>query len=258
MQKVSEDRWIIGFLAAVVAWALFGLPFIYLNWHWLLNDAAGFFTFLLVVVGGLQLGFFAWQLRLIRESLDDTKIAAEAAKQSADAAKIQAETARDTLKVMQDTAERQLRAYVYLDVLGRPYPPPPKVPDRYSVALVIKNSGSTWARNVRVRHVKSVDPTASDAFDIKWEDIESHPILIGPNQEINMQFGDLTSAELRDIVDAKRRVFFLAWITYEDVLTDPPVTRQTQLFRQFNADDEGGASFAWMSTHNCADDDCSK
>jgi len=42
------------------------------------------------------------------------------------------------------------------------------------------------------------------------------------------------------------------------MLSEPPVTRQTQLFRQFNADAEGGVSFAWMPTHNCADEDCDK
>jgi hypothetical protein len=57
---------------------------------WLTKDAAGFFTFLLVVVGAAQVGLFLWQLWLIRESLDDAKIAATAAKQAAYAAKEQA------------------------------------------------------------------------------------------------------------------------------------------------------------------------
>jgi hypothetical protein len=120
---VLEDRLIFGFLIAVMAWALFGLPFIYLNWDWLMHEAVGFFTFLLCLVGGLQLVLFLWQLWLIRKSLDDTKIAAEAAKQSADTAKIQAETARDTLQVMQDTAQRQLRAYISVAPERRPVSP---------------------------------------------------------------------------------------------------------------------------------------
>ena len=73
-----------------------------------------FFTFWLVIVAIGQLALFFWQLVLIRESLDDAKIAADAAEQSADAAKIQAETARYTLKTMQSTAERQLRAYLVI------------------------------------------------------------------------------------------------------------------------------------------------
>lgn len=54
-------------------------------WHWMTRDAAGFFTLWLVIVGGCQLVLFYVQLRLIRESLIDTKNAADAAKRSADA-----------------------------------------------------------------------------------------------------------------------------------------------------------------------------
>ena len=61
--------------------------------QWLTKDAGGFFTFLLVVVGGLQLLLFAWQLWLIRESLKDAKLAADAARDAAKAATLQAETA---------------------------------------------------------------------------------------------------------------------------------------------------------------------
>jgi hypothetical protein len=164
-----------------------------------------------------------------------------------------------TISVMKDTAEGQMRAYVYLEVAGRAYPPPPKIPDRYSITLTIKNSGSTWARNVRIKHVMAVDPKEDDVFSaVKWDEIKPHPILIGPGQETSMQFGDLSGEDLRDIIASKRRVFFLARVAYEDTLSDPPITRQTQLFRQFNADEEGGVSFAWMPTHNCADDDCPK
>jgi hypothetical protein len=38
--------------------------------HWMMHDAAGFFTFLLVNVGGLQLVMFFFQLRLIGKSID--------------------------------------------------------------------------------------------------------------------------------------------------------------------------------------------
>jgi hypothetical protein len=169
------------------------------------------------------------------------------------------EVTNATLTHSEKTAERQLRAYVYLEVIGRGYPPPPKIPDRCSISLIIKNSGSTWARNVRVKHGMIVDPKDADPFAaVKWEDIKPSPIVIGPGQEIGMQFGDLSGEDPREIIGNKRKVFHVAWVTYEDVLSDPPVTRQTQLFRRFNADEEGGISFAWMPTHNCADDNCPK
>ena len=113
----------------------------------------------------------------------------------------------DTLVHSQKTAERQLRAYVYLEVSGRKYPPPPKVPDRYSVSLVVKNSGVTWARNVRIKHLRAVDPDG-DAFEAaKWDDINPRPILIGPNQEVQMQFGDLSGDELQDIDENHEGLF---------------------------------------------------
>ena len=55
-------------------------------WHWLVHDAAGFFTLWLVIVGGGQVVLFYVQLTLIRESLDDAKISADAAQDSARAA----------------------------------------------------------------------------------------------------------------------------------------------------------------------------
>jgi hypothetical protein len=63
---------------------------------WLFRDAAGFFTLCLVVIGGLQLALFYWQLKLIRESLVDAKHAADAATEAAKAATDQANIAKRT------------------------------------------------------------------------------------------------------------------------------------------------------------------
>jgi hypothetical protein len=60
-------------------------------WHWVSHDASGFFTLVLAIIGGFQLGLFVWQLRLIRKSLDEAKVAGEAAKKSAEAAALNAQ-----------------------------------------------------------------------------------------------------------------------------------------------------------------------
>jgi hypothetical protein len=57
--------------------------------NWLIHDAAGFFTFLLVIVGAIQAGLFLWQLRYMRKSLDDARVASLAAQAAAEAAKEQ-------------------------------------------------------------------------------------------------------------------------------------------------------------------------
>jgi hypothetical protein len=64
---------------------------------WLIHDAAGFFTLLLVIVGAVQVGLFVWQLKLIRTSLEDAKLAADAATDAATAASRQAHVAEETL-----------------------------------------------------------------------------------------------------------------------------------------------------------------
>lgn len=53
---------------------------------WLTKDAAGFFTFLLVVIGGAQLLLFYWQLHYMRRGIDNAAAAARAARDSAVAA----------------------------------------------------------------------------------------------------------------------------------------------------------------------------
>lgn len=58
------------------------------GWSWITKDAAGFFTFFLVIVGSGQALLFLWQLKLIGESLTPAKEAAEAASEAAVAAKV--------------------------------------------------------------------------------------------------------------------------------------------------------------------------
>jgi hypothetical protein len=62
---------------------------------WFLKDAAGFFTFVMAILALGQIVLFLVQLRLIRESLDDAKSAADAALQSAEAARLNAQAVID-------------------------------------------------------------------------------------------------------------------------------------------------------------------
>ncbi|MCP1844036.1 hypothetical protein J2R78_007003 [Bradyrhizobium sp. USDA 4538] len=103
-------------------------------------------TGLLFLAAAIQAGLFVWQLGYMREGMKDATLAASAAKESADAAKLQAAVASGTLQTMQDTAERQLRAYVGVDnasikqvETGSP-----------EVAVYIKNFGQTPAHDVKM------------------------------------------------------------------------------------------------------------
>jgi hypothetical protein len=156
-----------------------------------------------------------------------------------------------------EASQRQLRAYVYLDITGRKYPPPPNTPNRFAISFEIKNSGTTWARSVRIKFDRVIDPSTADPFDaVKWNEIEAPPTIIGPGQRFDLQLPELQFSEQREVAENKKAIYYVVWVTYEDALADPPVTRRTQLSSRLNADREGAISFSWMPTHNCADDDC--
>jgi len=115
MSKFCADRVIIFSVVGLVAWAIIGLPTFNFftratneaaTYLWLTKDAAGLFTFWLAVFAGAQALLFLWQLWLIRESLNDAKIAAEAASEGAKAARESADTAK--LAMVSES-----RAYVY-------------------------------------------------------------------------------------------------------------------------------------------------
>jgi hypothetical protein len=74
-------------------------------WDWFARDAAGFFTFWLVVVGLGQAVLFFQQLRFMREGLAD-------AKEAADAARDTARATGDAVTLARQSAEIQLRAYM--------------------------------------------------------------------------------------------------------------------------------------------------
>jgi hypothetical protein len=73
-----------------------------------INRRIARYTGALVGIGFLQALFFLWQLWMIRKSLADTEIAAKAARRSAKATQRSVET-------MEDTARKQLRAYVMVE-----------------------------------------------------------------------------------------------------------------------------------------------
>jgi hypothetical protein len=161
------------------------------------------------------------------------------------------------------TAVRELRAYVYLRLEKRIYPPDAPH-NRYAVHLSVINGGKSWARDVRLRKAIMVDKTGlqaptKDLFDATelWTQ-ETEPMVLGPGEQFDIQFGDIWFTELSDLETRKKVYYYVAWVTYEDALTNPPMLRQTQLCRMLGADTEGigHISFAWMPTHNCVDEDC--
>ena len=112
---------------------------------WMVRLTAGLF-----IVGAGQLWMFKKQLGIMKDSLRDTEGAANAAKQSADAAE-------KTVKIMDDTARRQLRPYVSASVAALS-----NFSHQITPALQVRltNHGQIPARRVQVRLDVIVRPIA--------------------------------------------------------------------------------------------------
>jgi hypothetical protein len=185
------------------------------SWSWLSHDAAGFFTFWLVIVGGFQALLFYYQLRLIRKSLLDTREAAEAAKDSALAAS-------NSVALAERTAQRQLRAYITVEI-GSGCNQGGKRKLFFEFRPVIKNVGQTPAYDVEVISKVSVMPLPIPAdynFSLVPSPIKS-VMTLGPQQNrfTAVVLGKkLSLSELREIRNAKNKAIHVyGTVTYRDV-----------------------------------------
>jgi len=158
------------------------------------------------------------------------------------------------VKGAQDTAKRQLRAYVWLDTFIKPYPS--VNPDCYAVSLIVTNGGKTWARNLTIQKdmIQQELGDESDPFDLMEQPI-GLPMVLGPGQTHELQFGVVERPDVQKLAKGEIRRAYVAVARYQDTLS-PAIIRQTQLSRRLNGDMQGGVSFGWLPTHNCADEDC--
>jgi hypothetical protein len=162
------------------------------------------------------------------------------------------------LATSRDTEKRDLRAYVYLDTKTITYPPG-NSPNRFAISLNIKNSGKTWARKLIMIN-KVVPGAKGDPFDVlQWGDEASAPAILGPDQALSLQFGEVPFGDIPDIADRKMTYDYVVWIKYLDTVSRDPIVWQTQMSLHLIGDKEGTPghiSFGFNPTHNCADNDC--
>lgn len=166
---------------------------------------------------------------------------------------------RDLVIGAQETAVKELRPYVYFKITATPYPP--INPNRYAVILLVTNGGKTWARKLTIQTAIVEQPRDDQtdpfvAVQTKWKDKVAYPIVLGPGQTEDYQFGGIAFTEVPNIVKGNMRTSYLVWAQYEDSIGQPVKVRQTQMSMRLNGDTEGGISFGNLPTHNCADDDC--
>ncbi len=162
---------------------------------------------------------------------------------------------RDLVHDAQHTAERQLRPYVWVEMTTVKYPP--KAPDRIGIGFRITNSGQTWAQNVTIR--TAIIPRQFNVEYDPWDRAQwkvSPPIVLGPRQPLGLQLDNIWLVNIPAIFRDEKGFDYAISITYDDIVTQPPTLRRTQVSQRLNADKEGGTSFGYLPTHNCADDDC--
>jgi hypothetical protein len=236
---------------------------------WLTKDAAGFFTFLLVIVGGAQLLLFVWQLWLIRESLDDARIAADAAKESADAAKIGAQATRDHADIARVGMIASERAYVHhsgFRWISHRDPADDHVFWRIRPRWI--NGGNTPTRQAYVYvQYEFRDNELPPDFAFVPPPFIPIPALMGPKGIVESGHWDLNADDLKAIRDGKKHFYVWGIARYRDVFPGTPV-RITRFCAFIDAvtgnpfdewDEKTNAveiRFATYHRHNCADEDC--
>jgi uncharacterized protein (UPF0333 family) len=185
---------------------------------WFTKDAAGFFTFLLVVVGIGQVVLFYVQLRLIRTSLDDTKLAALAAQRAAKATE-------DAVELSRETAQQQLRAYFFIT---KPRIVVFNQGKKCVHEMLIRNYGQTPAHDVVViTNTDFFDPNPIAFPELEQPKGEISRSSIAPSGEIiftTVTEAPLTVDQLKSVASGKQAFFVWGEIRYTDVFSRPQIT----------------------------------
>lgn len=188
---------------------------------WLTEDAAGFFTFALVIVGIGQLGLFYWQLRYMREAMTDARMAAEAAKDSAKAT-------QDAVEVSRDTAKRQLRAYITVDIVKCD---DPETKDGIFVFhLEFKNTGQTPAHDLKIITVTDIfDFPLPSTFEFSIPSLDNPSTVVLGSQQATHAEGrsdPMTPITWRQLLSSGsgKSMYTYGTVTYRDVFGDPQYT----------------------------------
>ncbi len=185
---------------------------------WLTKDAAGFFTFILVIVGSLQAILFFAQLRLIRDSLAPALEAADAAKAAAEAAKLNAQSVIDAERahlyvVVGRHSLTEMYRTVQPDTPGTDAPlEPPMLTYRF------KNYGKTPAILQRVSHAICIQKGQSDARDLETRMRPMEIIGAGEvSEEITLEFkGPFTHGDARSLVEGDTTLLFCGQAIFLD------------------------------------------
>jgi len=216
--------------------------------NWLTKDAAGFFTFALVIVGVLQAALFFVQLKLIRESLSPAKEAADAAKLNAQAV-VDAERAYLFVAVGADVVTVMEKALTFAFASDADNLPP----FGFKISYAFQNYGRTPAIIREISHGACIAP------DLPIERTYSHVIhlpshLLASNKETAAIKVDdvpkITGAIAKSIDDTENTFWFYGTVTYDDMFG---WRRTFNFVWHYGAVSEGFTLYSWAETQERRD-----
>jgi hypothetical protein len=200
------------------------------NWRIDPNWWVAAFTLLLVFIAAIQAGFFYWQLGMMKESLSDSKKAADAAGKAAEAAMKSA-----------DIAANAERAWITTDVrFSSDWPDISKEggPTRSVMIVLLKNAGRSPAEITRVRILSFAYPSdysfpekpiyggSDDIFEVHAAPGEivspsEDRTILSPIQQIDL----LTAEGKTEIMTGIKRLYCYGKIEYKDLSGAERVTQ---------------------------------
>jgi hypothetical protein len=238
-------------------------------WNWITRDAVGFFTLGLVGIAGIQLFLFFWQLVLIRESLDDAKIAADAAKESADAAKEGSRAARESADTDKFSMIASDRAYVhYAGCRWVSHRQNDESPVFWRIRPRWINGGNTPPHGLRIyTHYELLDAQLPADYSFTPQEHPEVPAMLPPKGDIFGSWRDFTGADLVAVKEGRKFLYIWGTARYYDVFPGTP--RRVTKFCNTAALVTGDPTLPWeektnnmdlgfitYGPHNCADEDC--
>jgi hypothetical protein len=170
---------------------------------------------------------------------------------------------RALVRGAEDTAERQLRAYVFLDGINlRRFDISDKT--QWNIQIAWKNTGGTRTRRfvAKVSHdLLDLSKQPLETFDFHDElDAQTFHGLIGPNQSVNPPPIPVADIHVFSAFGDDMALLIWGWAEYQDVFSD--ATHRTEFgFRVWIEGNILGKSlirFEPTEKHNAADDDCMK
>jgi hypothetical protein len=195
--KTAEDRWPLRFAGYMTL-----------------------FTGLLVIVGAGQLIMFFKQLRLIRDGMNDAKIAAEAARDAAIAAQETLKSNRAWMCMSQWTGASIGNAFIDGVHIG----------ETYGFSIVWENSGRSPALDFNIyTEIKTIGRDDElPTFDVSRGLVQDIRAILGPGKQGASLIKPLPSDEYHSFKNRERHVVLYCLVNYRDIF-DTTIIRRSEV-----------------------------